>query len=76
MFDLPIIACEKRFIREHIDPEETFDPYCEFSIAAAVARFVRPSEKYILRPDTSDFFDYIWEAKENAKSAAETVPDN
>lgn len=37
---LPIIAAEKDYVRDLIDPVETFDPYSAVSIARAVKRFL------------------------------------
>lgn len=42
---LPILASEKDYVRDAIDPEETFDPASPVSIARAVKRFLGIPEK-------------------------------
>jgi glycosyltransferase involved in cell wall biosynthesis len=37
---LPIVAAETDYVRDVVDPEESFDPHSEFSIARAVKRFM------------------------------------
>jgi len=39
-FGLPVIASELDFVRDTLDPEESFDPRSETSIARAVKRFL------------------------------------
>ncbi|MDF1756313.1 MAG: glycosyltransferase [Verrucomicrobiales bacterium] len=39
-FNLPVIAAELDFVRDSIDPEQTFDPASPRSIARAVKRFL------------------------------------
>ena len=41
LLDLPIIAPELDYVRDVCDPEETFDPNSEISIARAVKRFLK-----------------------------------
>lgn len=42
---LPIIASELDIVRDTVDPEESFDPTSEISIARAVKRFLGKEEK-------------------------------
>ena len=58
-YKLPIIASERRFIREQIDPEETFDPLCSYSIAAAVNRFTNRIDPVQDLPVTSDMLALV-----------------
>jgi glycosyltransferase involved in cell wall biosynthesis len=44
-FNLPIIASELDYVRDLIDPEETFDPQSPRSISRAVKRFLKHEEK-------------------------------
>ena len=44
---IKIIASEKDFVRDIIDPEETFDPYSPISIARSVKRLLRIETKTI-----------------------------
>ncbi len=47
-YGLPIIASEKDFVRDSVNPTETFDPSSPVSIARAVRRFMKkpePSQK-------------------------------
>jgi glycosyltransferase involved in cell wall biosynthesis len=41
MHGLPILASERDFVRDFLDPEETFDPNSPISIARAVRRFLK-----------------------------------
>ncbi len=41
---LPIVAAERDFVRDVLDPEHTFDPESPFSIARAVRRFLGSPE--------------------------------
>jgi glycosyltransferase involved in cell wall biosynthesis len=41
---LPIIASELDYVRDLVDPDETFDPHSALSIARAVKRFIGRSE--------------------------------
>jgi glycosyltransferase involved in cell wall biosynthesis len=43
--NLPIIASELDYVRDLIDPDETFDPHSPRSIARAVKRFLKCEEK-------------------------------
>ena len=41
---LPILAAERDFVRDVVDPEQTFDPESPLSIARAVRRFLGSPE--------------------------------
>ena len=45
MHNLKIIASEKDYVRDLIDPEETFDPDSDLSISRAVKRFMNKKDK-------------------------------
>ncbi|MBK9018687.1 MAG: glycosyltransferase [Sulfuritalea sp.] len=51
---LPVIACERDYVREILDPVETFDPESALSIARAVKRFLGIQEQHlaVLSPET------------------------
>jgi glycosyltransferase involved in cell wall biosynthesis len=42
---IPVIACERDYVREILDPQETFDPESALSIARAVKRFLGAEER-------------------------------
>jgi glycosyltransferase involved in cell wall biosynthesis len=56
--NLPILASELDYVRDVIDPEETFDPYSPVSIARAVKRFVGCNETNIPLLDPKSFLEY------------------
>ena len=39
--NVDIVASEKDFVRDIIDPKETFDPYSTYSITRAVKRYLK-----------------------------------
>jgi glycosyltransferase involved in cell wall biosynthesis len=41
---VPVIACERDYVREILNPVETFDPESPLSIARAVQRFLGVDE--------------------------------
>jgi len=56
-FDMDIIAAEKDYVREVINPSESFDPMSAYSIARAVKRYMRregPFDKLIKAEDVGD----------------------
>ena len=57
--NLPILASERDFIREQIDPEETFDPHSALSIARAVQRFMGVYNCTHENPHISELPDFI-----------------
>ncbi len=52
---LPIIAAELDYVRDLIDPEETFNPNSPRSIARAVKRFLGIPEREVDLIDASEF---------------------
>ncbi len=58
---LPIIASELDFVRDIVDPEETFDPLSSVSIARAVKRFLRISETSVNFVNGKGFLDAIFQ---------------
>ena len=44
-YDLPVIASELDFVRDILDPVETFDPNSAKSISRSVKRFLKIKEK-------------------------------
>lgn len=59
MYNLNIIASEKDFVRDLVDPEETFDPESDLSIYRAVKRFMKKKDKKTKIVNASNFIDYI-----------------
>jgi glycosyltransferase involved in cell wall biosynthesis len=56
---LPILAAELDFVRDVIDPEETFDPRSEISIARSVKRFMLKDEEILPFKTPKDFLNTI-----------------
>jgi glycosyltransferase involved in cell wall biosynthesis len=52
---LPILAPEMDYVRDVIDPEQTFDPNSPFSIARAVKRFLGKTEQPLPLTDAKTF---------------------
>jgi glycosyltransferase involved in cell wall biosynthesis len=52
---LPILASELDYVRDSIDPVQTFDPFSAQSIARAVKRFIEVEEKRICIIDGTQF---------------------
>ncbi|MFC2117184.1 glycosyltransferase [Bacteroidota bacterium] len=63
-FELPVVASESDYIRDLLDPDETFDPESPRSIARAVKRFLGYTEKRynVISPD-----NFIGKLINNAK---------
>ena len=63
--NLPIIASEKDYVRDILDPVETFDPNCPHSISRAVKRFLKiPDTKTVINT-SSDFINELLNLKNN-----------
>lgn len=61
---LPILASELDYVRDIIDPEQTFDPESPVSIARAVKRFLGVEEQPLPLQDASGFLKQIMERAE------------
>lgn len=59
MNNLKIIASEKDYVRDLVDPEETFDPESDLSIYRAIKRFLKETDKKTEIVNASSFIDYI-----------------
>ncbi len=57
--DLPIIAAELDYVRDIVDPVETFDPYSPLSIARAVKRFLKVSERPLQLINGDSFVEQV-----------------
>ncbi len=58
---LPILASELDYVRDVIDPEESFDPESPVSIARAVKRFMLKEEPPLSLQNAEDFLGHILE---------------
>lgn len=56
---LPILASELDFVRDLLDPDQSFDPGSAFSIARAVKRFSGITEEALPLLDAVGFFEMI-----------------
>ena len=59
MHNLKIIASEKDYVRDLLDPDETFDPDSDLSIFRAVKRFMNKKDKKTKIVSSMNFIDYI-----------------
>lgn len=53
---LPVLAPELDYVRDLIDPDETFDPHSPLSIAKSVRRFISRLTKEEIKLETSESF--------------------
>jgi glycosyltransferase involved in cell wall biosynthesis len=56
---LPILASELDYVRDIIDPVETFDSYSPLSIARAVKRYLGVKEAKLELTDASSFLEFL-----------------
>ena len=56
---LPVIASELDYVRDILDPEQSFDPYSSISIARAVKRFLEVDEFQLPLLDAKGFLDQL-----------------
>ena len=57
--NLKIIASEKDYVRDLIDPNETFDPDSPHSIYRAIKRFLKQCDEKTKIVDASHFIDFV-----------------
>ena len=57
--DMPILASERDFVRDLVDPVQTFDPESAISIARAVKRFLEITESRLELIDSKAFISAI-----------------
>ena len=57
---LPVLAGELDYVRDVLDPEQTFDPDSPVSIARAVKRFLGIEEGPFAMTDASAFLSSVW----------------
>ncbi|CAN1531367.1 RfaG Glycosyltransferase [Methylophilaceae bacterium] len=62
---LPVLASELDFVRDVLDPEQTFDPESATSIARAVKRFMGFEEQLLPLQDATGFMKHILEKFES-----------
>ncbi len=58
---LPVLAAELDYVRDVLDPEQTFNPNSALSIARAVKRFLGQNEQPLQLLDAESFMKYITE---------------
>jgi len=58
---LPILAAERDYVRDAVDPEETFDPGSPVSIARAVKRFLRIPEEPLPVMNAREYLSKVYE---------------
>jgi len=58
---LPILASERDYVRDAVDPEETFDPDSPVSIARAVKRFLEIRERPLPLMDAREYIEKVYE---------------
>ena len=63
--NIDIIASEKDFVRDIIDPIETFDPSSFHSITRAVKRYLKMYDMKTEVKSATDFIDYLLKNKSN-----------
>lgn len=61
---LPVLASELDYVRDALDPEQTFDPESAISIARAVKRFMGAEEKLLPLLDATQFMASVLERPE------------
>jgi len=67
---LPVIASELDYVRDVVDPEQSFDPASEISIARAVKRFMGVAEKSLPLKDPGSFITEVLKLFETKKGYA------
>jgi glycosyltransferase involved in cell wall biosynthesis len=58
---LPVLAAEQDYVRDILDPEQSFDPHSAHSIARAVKRFMGIPENHLAACAAEQFLDMLWE---------------
>lgn len=66
---LPILASELDYVRDVIDPEETFDPQSAVSIARAVKRYLGLEEPPLPLQDAGAFLKHVFETSEQSANS-------
>lgn len=56
---LPVLASELDYVRDVLDPEQSFDPASSISIARAVKRFMGIAEQPLPLQDAAGFIKYV-----------------
>jgi glycosyltransferase involved in cell wall biosynthesis len=59
---LPVLASELDYVRDVLDPEQSFDPHSAVSIARAVKRFLGIEEQPLPLQDAGGFITHIFES--------------
>lgn len=61
-YELPVIAPELDYVRDVIDPVQTFDPSSPVSIARAVRRFLNATEETVPLLNAKSFFQLLFKS--------------
>ena len=61
---LPVLAAEMDYVRDILDPEQTFNPDSATSIARAVKRFMRKEEPVLPLLDAKNFLEQLQDCRE------------
>ena len=65
---LAVLAPELDYVRDVLDPEQTFDPSSSCSIARAVKRFIGKSEPALPLLEAADFLDRVIRTQEHTNA--------
>lgn len=57
---LPVLAAELDYVRDVLDPEQTFDPESVVSLARAVKRFLGVEEAPLPLQNAGEFIRHVW----------------
>ncbi len=58
---LPVLAAEQDYVRDILDPEQSFDPHSARSIARAVKRYMGVPETHLTTCAAEQFLDMLWQ---------------
>ena len=56
---VPIIASERDYVRDLVEPSQTFDPASPLSIARAVMRAMEKTEERVATSSANDFIKIV-----------------
>ena len=56
---MPVLASEMDYVRDVLDPEQTFDPISVTSIARAIKRFMGVFEQPLPLQNATEFLNHV-----------------